>query len=859
MSPSKPRPRPKPTRSLSNTGRLKNLLDQAQKRLGKESVENVLAWLSGRIDDPGRSEPAALFLSALATAVSRRHPQQAIAILEHTLTRRPGDTRVMATIAPLYDRVGAQVKARDTALKVLQTTGATPLERLRAANMLVRFNASPHVSQAALEAFEEMGRPLKYTGEVLYIALRVADWKASRLLIDQLRKAYAEGRNDEARESPRTHLLWCDDEATNLAVVASWNQRSLPHIHTNPPPVVDLKDRRIRIGYLSSDFREHPTARLINGLLRHHDREQFEVFIYCSGWNDGSPIRAQIESHCDHLHSVTGLDNAAAADLIRGHGIDVLVELNGPTRATRMGILAHRPAPVQIGYLGFPGSVGGRVVDYIIGDAYTIPPGAEEGYPEKIIRIQKTYQVNDFAAQSLPPAPDRRAVGLPQKGPILGMFNAINKVSEEVWSVWMRILKAVPEATLCLLDPGPAARKHISDAIRGHGLNARQRVVVVPPRPQKDHLARLQCIDVMLDPWPYGGHTSTSDALFAGVPVVTLEGRNFASRVSGGLLHAAGLKVLVQPDIEGYVKMVVRLLRSPADLAQLKRYIRETVPRQDIFDAAGKARQLESAYRTALELAREGRPPQHITTVAKPSVPALSPVMTSPTVTIPAVMPPPEPAPPDHGHAVPLILVLGPWSSGTSATAGLLALAGLHAPGPYVHVNDPHTPRTYEMLAFRDVLRNLVGEATLECHAAPDAVRQALEAFREGPLAEARRAAELAPEAPVLLKHALCALMLPALAEVFVLRIVGVLRPLAKIEATRQRRHWPAVFGAQGAKRLYALMFDYLVEHETPFHLLRFSDLRRRPEACLDGLAQFCGLQPTAEQRKAALGFIKRK
>ncbi len=858
-----PFPKRHPGNKLFQTAdlRLKNLLGQAQKRLQEESVEKVLAWLRPQIGDFAQSQDAARLLYILAAGVRNRHPQQAIAILEHLLSRRPADTHARAAIAPLYDRVGAQLKAKNTALKVIETADAAPLDRLRAANLLVRFDAGPRAPQAALEAFEAMGRPLRFAAELLYIALRVADWKASRMLIDQIHQAYAQGRSDEVRESPRTHLLWCDDEATNLAVVASWNQRSLPQIRTNPPPVQDLKDRRIRIGYLSSDFREHPTARLINGLLRHHDHEQFEIFIYCSGWDDGSPIRAQINTHCDQLHTVTNLHDADAAALIRSHGIDVLVELNGPTRATRMGILAHRPAPVQIDYLGYPGSVGGRVVDYIIGDPYTVPPGAEQAYPEKVIRIQQTYQVNDYAALSLPPVQDRRSIGMPEKGPVLGMFNAINKVSEDVWTVWMRILKEVPEATFCLLDPGTAARKHLSDAVRAHGLNPQRRVAAVRPLPQMKHLARLQFCDVMLDPWPYGGHTSTSDALFAGVPVVALEGRNFASRVSGGLLRAAGLRVLVQPDIEGYVRMVIRLLRNPGDLAQLKRFIRDQVPRSNIFDAAGKARQLEWAYRTALDLARQGLPPRHITVTGQEFAVDRKPsISTGPTVTIPAPVPPtPKASPADHSRPIPLVLVLGPWSSGTSATAGMLALAGLHAPGPYVQVNDPRTPQTYEMIAFRDVLRTLASEATLKCRSSPETIRRSLTDFRNGPLREARRAAGSPPDAPVLLKHALCAVMLPALGEIFDLRLIGVLRPLAKIEATRQRRQWPAVFGAEGAKLLYRSMFAYLVDHDTPFHLLRFTDLRRRPEACLDDLVKFCGLDPTPEQRKAALGFINRR
>jgi LPS sulfotransferase NodH len=368
--------------------------------------------------------------------------------------------------------------------------------------------------------------------------------------------------------------------------------------------------RRVRVGYLSSDFRDHPTSRLLLGLLRHHDLQRFEIYLYCSGWDDGSPIRqALVQAVGPRFVSVADLSDEAAAQRIRADGIDVLAELNGPTHANRMGILLHRPAPVQLDYLGWPGSVGGPAVDYVVGDDYTVPPSAERLYPEKVIRLHRVYQINDYAAATLQAAPTRAACALPEQGFVLGMFNQINKVRTEVWAVWMDIMQAVPAAVLWVLDPGDYAMGNIRTTTAQAGIDP-ARIRVAPKCPQGSHLARLQLCDLMLDPWPYGGHTTTSDALFAGVPVVALEGRNFAGRVSGALLNAAGLGALVAPDRAAYVARAVRLLTDDVLRASLRRFVREGVPKTNVFDARDKTLQFEAAFLRALDLAVAGKPPE---------------------------------------------------------------------------------------------------------------------------------------------------------------------------------------------------------------------------------------------------------
>jgi len=589
-----------------------HLLQEALHRLQLNGSDAALEYLRQHLP-PERSSGLSDALVQLARTVRRHNPQAALAFVEAAIKHDPDSVEAWLLRGNLQDRFGQQQAAAEAMLRVIQAPTATPEQILRAAHLLSRFEQQGVALQAARTAYEQLGRPLEWATALLYIAQRMADWDTAEHLTGQMREAYAQGQGEILRETPRTHLNWCGDETLNVTLLQERRQRlfPIPEAVVRPEPE-PLEGRRLRIGYLSSDFREHPTARLIQGLLRQHDRRAHEVVLYCSGWNDGSPLRAQLEAHVDQVHSVSGLADAEAAALIRAHRIDVLVELNGPTRANRLGILVHRPAPVQIGYLGWPGSYGGELVDYIVADSYVLPTKRAALYPEPIIRLAHTYQINDYAAQTRPSRPERQAVGLPGDArPVLGMFNAITKVNSAVWSAWMQILQAVPRAVLWILDPGPGAAAHLASATKAHGV-ALDRVVLAPRCSQERHLARLQCCDLILDTWPYGGHTSTSDALFAGVPVVALEGTNFASRVSGSLLRAAGLEVFVQPDVPTYVRFAVSLLRGSPDLARARAFLAEKVPNSDVFNAVSKARQLEWAYRKAIHWRLAGTPLQTI-------------------------------------------------------------------------------------------------------------------------------------------------------------------------------------------------------------------------------------------------------
>lgn len=594
------------------------LLEQCVQRLHAQGATQAVAWLRTRLARQAASARLADGLQRCARVVLRYHPAQVLALAQAADQVGAGSADLKLAQMLAHDALGQAVAVRKLAVALMDTPGVSPEGRLIVANLLCRIESSDRALAVAQSAFAELGKPLKHVSSVLYIAQRHADWALVEQLTRQLRDAYAQGDFSSAEE-PRVNMLWCDDLAINLALLRSWNARNLwRHVHEPPRfAFTPARGRQLRIGYLSSDWREHPTNRLMLGLLRQHDRRRVHVTLYDSGWDDGSTLRADALSHADQWRSVASLSDAAAAERIRADEIDVLVELNGPTRAHRMGILQHRAAPVQVNYLGWPGSVGGGPVDYLIGDAVTIPPGQEALYPEAVIRLDPVYQVNDYAAQPRLPMADRRHYGLPPEALVLGMFNAIDKVHGEVWQAWMTILKQVPQAVIWMLDPGAVACRRISDYTHACGVDP-GRILIAPRVPQQAHLQRLSCCDLMLDPWPCGGHTTTADALFAGVPVIALEGGSFASRVSSALLRAAGLRALVHTEVSAYVNMAVKLLQHPRELARIQHWLRHKVPQLELFNTASKARQLEGAYVHIYERAHQGLPPEHVNLKIQP-------------------------------------------------------------------------------------------------------------------------------------------------------------------------------------------------------------------------------------------------
>lgn len=365
---------------------------------------------------------------------------------------------------------------------------------------------------------------------------------------------------------------------------------------------------RLRIGYLSADFHEHATLRLLAGVLELHDATRFDIHLYSYGNHAPDAFwQMRLNALPATFHAIGGLTDAQAATQIARDGIHLLVDLKGYTTDTRMGITALRPAPVIVSWLGYPGSLGApRLADYIIGDAVVTPPAAATHYSETLALMPHCYQPHDHRRERDVQPPTRAAAGLPERGFVFCSFNQTFKFNAPMASVWARLLGAMPASVLWLLDPGSErARANLHAFFDSQGV-ARARVIFAPRVAQEAHLARLPLADLALDTLPTGSHTTGSDALWAGVPMVSAVGALFAGRVGASLLHAVGLDELVAPDLEGYFQIALALASDPAWYAQIRKRLAQARSEAALFDTLRFTRDLERLYLAIVKREVEG-------------------------------------------------------------------------------------------------------------------------------------------------------------------------------------------------------------------------------------------------------------
>jgi predicted O-linked N-acetylglucosamine transferase (SPINDLY family) len=387
---------------------------------------------------------------------------------------------------------------------------------------------------------------------------------------------------------------------------------------------------RIRVAYLSSDFYAHATAYLAAGLFEHHDRRRFECFGLAHGKAaPADPMRGRLKAAFEHFEDIDALSAHETAEYIRSLEIDVLIDLKGYTGGSRVEALSYRPAPVQAHYLGYPGTLGAPFVDYLIADRHVIPPEDARHYAERIAYLPHTYQVTDDRRAVDESAWTRERAGLPLTGVVLAAFHQTYKLTPPVFDVWMRLLRRLPTASLWLLERQHDVRNRLAREATARGVDA-ARLIFAPEVPQAEHLARLRLADLLLDTWPYAAHTTASDALWVGLPVVALRGHSFAARVSGSILHAAGLPELVTDSLADYETLILQPCQQPVRLQALRRRIETSVRASALFDTAGMTRSLENCYEQMWARSQAGLPPAPIQAAA-PAKPAATTVIAAAT------------------------------------------------------------------------------------------------------------------------------------------------------------------------------------------------------------------------------------
>ena len=375
---------------------------------------------------------------------------------------------------------------------------------------------------------------------------------------------------------------------------------------------------KVRVAYLSGDFCVHPVSILMAGVFEAHDKSRFETTAISFGPDDGSALRTRVMKSFDRFLDVRGRTDFEVASLMHAAEIDIAVDLMGLTGNSRQGILAFRPAPVQVNYLGFPGTMAAPHIDYIIADRIVIPEAEQRHYREKVVYLPDTYMPSDARRRVSDRKFSRAEEGLPEMGIVFCCFNNSYKFTPEMFSVWMRLLKAVEGSVLWLSEPNDTARRNLMAEAEKQGVRAGRLVFAPFLSNLDDHLVRLSIADLFLDTLPCNAHTTASDALFMGVPVITTSGPTFAGRVAASLLSAVGMPELIVPSLSAYEARALELTRDPAALRAVKAKLSTNRTSFPLFDTARFTRHLEAAFGAMRERQRRRLPPERFSVATSP-------------------------------------------------------------------------------------------------------------------------------------------------------------------------------------------------------------------------------------------------
>ena len=476
-----------------------------------------------------------------------------------------------------------------------------------------------------LRRFEEAARDFSRTlaldpdfpwthGNLAYCRLHCCDWAILEASSAAILRAARDGRLACA---PLQYLSVAGFDGNTSEVQAGALSQARAFVqHQYPPSLQPLwrgeryAHDRIRLAYLSADFNDHAVARLIAGVFECHDRSRFETIGVSLRPDDRSPMRRRLEAAFDTFRDVRGLGDAEVAAWLRASEVDVAIDLNGFTSGCRPGILARRPAPVQAQFLGFPGTMGAPYIDYLIADEGVVPPDQRRHYQEKIVCLPRPYLPADARRATPGATPSRAKAGLPETGFVFCCFSGLFKITPTMFGVWMRLLLRVEDSVLWLPSGNSAALSALQGEAQRRGVDPRRLIFASFTATAEEHLSRLQLADLFLDTLPYNAHATACDALWAGVPLLTLEGASFAGRVAASALKGVGLDELITRTVEDYEALALALARDPARLRGLREKLRQARVASPLFDTQGFTRDLEAAIAMMCERQRRGEPPE---------------------------------------------------------------------------------------------------------------------------------------------------------------------------------------------------------------------------------------------------------
>jgi predicted O-linked N-acetylglucosamine transferase (SPINDLY family) len=444
-------------------------------------------------------------------------------------------------------------------------------------------------------------------GARLHARMQIADWRDFGPEVARLRARIERG---EAASNPFAVLALSGSAPLQRQAAANWVREQCPPDGALPALIRRSRRERIRIGYFSADFRSHATAYLTAGLFETHARSGFEVLAFSLGPDAPDEMRTRIAGACDRFLDVRLQSDRDIAQLARSLEVDIAIDLGGFTRGSRPGIFALRAAPLQVSYLGYLGTMSADYIDYLIADDVIVPAAERRHYREKIVHLP-SYQVNDSRRRIAERRFSRGELGLPPSGFVYCCFNAAYKLTPDTFGSWMRILRRVPDSVLLLLGGNEALERNLRQQAHESGI-ARDRIVFGARLPAPEYLARYRTADLFLDTLPYNAGTTASDALWAGLPVLTCRGESFAGRVGASLLTAVGLPELIAATREQYEELAVQLAADPGRLAGIRTSLAGKLGTAPLFDTAASVRHLEAAYASMYDRHHAGAPPDHI-------------------------------------------------------------------------------------------------------------------------------------------------------------------------------------------------------------------------------------------------------
>jgi protein O-GlcNAc transferase len=573
-----------------------------------EALAAYDATLAARPDDPQT-------LCNRGNALYRLHrPGEAVASYMTALRLRADDAGMHYNLGQALRELGRldeALAAYDRALTLLPDYADALYSRGETLEDLRRYD----------EAAASFERLLKFApghdyalGELLFARLACCDWTDFARQTGQVEKAVAAGKR---AVMPFAFLAMSGSPEAQRQCAAIYASDKV-----TPGPALWRGERyahdKIRVAYLSGDFREHPVAQVMTGMFEGHDRARFETTALSFGPNTGDPLRLRLEKAFDRFIDVEQMADRDVAALVRELEVDIAVDLQGFTYGSRPGILAARPAPVHVSHFGYAATMASPIIDYLIADQTVVPDEQRVFYAEKICRLPDCYWPNDRARRIADETPSRAAAGLPEAGFVFCSFNNNHKITPDIFDIWMRLLREVAGSVLWLLAGNAVAVTNLRREAAARGVDP-ERIVFAPRAAPADHLARHRLGDLFLDNLPFNAHTTTVDALWTGLPMVTCLGAAFAARVAGSMLRAVGLPELVTDNLADYEALALSLARDPGRLAVVKAKLAANRLSYPLFDTVRFTRHIERAYETMRGRTLKGEPPDDIAVEPLPS------------------------------------------------------------------------------------------------------------------------------------------------------------------------------------------------------------------------------------------------